>query len=283
MIIACLNVADTIAEQLEALAAQQWGETWEVIVADNGCTDETVRIVKQYSECLPNLRIVDAAARRGKSFALNTAARAARGESLVFCDADDEVAPGWVAAMGRALSQHEFVACRMDIEKLNSLWVRKTHRNPQSDGIQQYTYPRYLPHAGGSTIGVKRRLHEEVGGFDETMIRLQDTDYCWRIQLKGVALHFVPDAVIHVRFRTDLRGIFRQARGCGEYNAKICSKYRPLGMPKASLTAGILSWLYLPKHFFRIRNKGDVADFAWQIGYRMGRLKGSIKYGVIAL
>ncbi len=283
VIIACLNVADTIAGQLEALAVQQWDEPWEVIVADNGCTDETVAIAKQYADRLPNLRIVDASAKRGKSFALNTAAKAARGESLAFCDADDEVAPGWTAAMGTALSGHDFVACRMDIEKLNAPWVKRTHRNPQGEDIQKYTDPPFLPHAGGSTLGVRHWLHNAVGGFDETMTRLQDTDYCWRIQLKGFELRFVPDAVLHVRFRDSIAGIFRQARGCGEYNAKICRKYRPLGMPGSSLTAGIRSWLHLPRHFLSIRSKGDMAGFVWEAGYRTGRLKGSIKYRIVAL
>jgi glycosyltransferase involved in cell wall biosynthesis len=99
VVIPCLNAADTIATQLEAVANQKWSETWEVIVSDNGSTDNTLSIVKEFSDRIFNLRIVDASGRKGVAHAYNTGAKAAVGESLVFCDADDEVASGWLAAM----------------------------------------------------------------------------------------------------------------------------------------------------------------------------------------
>lgn len=287
VIIPCFNGADTIAIQLEALARQQWSEPWEVIVSDNGSSDGSMEIVKRYEGHVPNLRIVDASDKRGQAHAKNIGAQFAIGESLAFCDADDEVASGWVAAMGKALSKYDFVACRIDIEKLNLPWVRKNRRHAQQDGIPKYDYPPYLLHAGGSTIGVKRWLHQAIGGFDESMILLEDTDYCWRIQLKGVEFHFVPDAVMHVRLRKSLKGIYRQAYGYGEYNVKIYKRYLPLGMPKLSWKQGVLSWKAFIMNFIksipRIHDKGDVAYWAWHFGWYIGRLKGSIKYRVFAL
>jgi glycosyltransferase involved in cell wall biosynthesis len=248
VIIPCYNAADTIATQLEALSNQKWSEPWEVIVADNGSKDESVEVIKKYKEYIPHLRIIDASNKRGQAYAKNIGAKNAYGESLVFCDADDEVAPGWLESMGNALSKYDFVACRMDIKKLNPFWVLKSRGNSQASGIQQYKYPSYLPHAGGSTLGVKRWIHDSIGGFDESMLLLEDTDYCWRIQLRGIKLHFVPDALIHVRFKTTLRGIYKQAYRWGEYNVKIYKRYLPLGMPKLSREQIISSWLGLIGH-----------------------------------
>ena len=42
-------------------------------------------------------------------------------------------------------------------------------------------------------------------GFDEGVRVLEDTDYCWRIQLAGHELHFARDALIYIRFRADAR------------------------------------------------------------------------------
>jgi len=48
VIIPCYNEADTIATQLEVLAKQYWSEPWEVIVSDNGSTDDSLAIVEKY-------------------------------------------------------------------------------------------------------------------------------------------------------------------------------------------------------------------------------------------
>ncbi|HID65333.1 MAG TPA: glycosyltransferase [Anaerolineae bacterium] len=283
VVIPCYNAADTIAAQLEALVSQRWTKPWEVIISDNGSNDELPAVVERFKEKLPNLRVVDSSDRRGAAHARNVGALAAIGEALAFCDADDEVAPGWVAAIGAALSEHDFVASRFDIEKLNTTWVQKSHANPQRDGLNQYRYPPYLPHAGGSGLGVKRALHQTIGGFDESMPILEDTDYCWRIQLAGTELHFVPNAVIHVRYPDTFCGIFRQARGYAEHNVLLYKRYRTLGMPKLSWRKGVAAWARLLRRLLRIRSKGDLAACVWQLGWRIGRLQGCIKHRVLAL
>ena len=278
VIIPCLNAEDTIATQLEALAGQKWYGSWEVIVSDNGSTDNSLKIVEKYKDRLPNLQITDASDRRGAAHAQNIGAKAATGKGLLFCDADDEVGPGWLTALGMALLDHDFVACRTDIAKLNTNWVKKSRPNPQREGLQKFSYPPFLPHAGGSTIGVKRWLHKAIGGFDESLLFLQDTDYCWRIQLKGIELIFVPNAVIHIRFRKKFRDIFRQGSYYGTYNIVLCKKYEQLGMPKLSWKKEVLFWVYSVKSLIQIRDKGDLASWIWALGWRFGRLKGSITY-----
>ena len=283
VVIPCYNAAHTIATQLEALVSQRWSEPWEVIVADNRSTDDSMAIVEQYRERLPNLRIAGASARQGQPYALNVGAQAAVGDALAFCDADDMVGAGWVAAMGKALSKYDFVACRFDVEKLNAPWVQNIHQNPQADRVQKYTHPPYLPHAGGGSLGVKRSLHEAIGGLDESLPFLHDTDYCWRLQLAGTQLYFVPDAVVHVRYRKTLGGIYRQACGYAQYNVLLYKRYRPLGMPRFSRRTDVKAWVHLLRRLPRIRDKTSLAQWVWNFGWQMGRLQGSIKHRVFAL
>ena len=285
VIVPCFNAADTIPIQLEALANQQWSEPWEVIVSDNGSTDESVAIVEQYKDKLPNLRIVDSSEQRGAAHARNVGVLAATSDALAFCDADDEVAPGWVAAMGEALSKYDFVACRREYKKLNEPWTLKYRvrtQLTQIDGLQEYK-PAYLPHASGSTLGVKRSIHEAVGGYDETMLRLQDTDYCWKIQLAGTKLHFLPEAVVHYRFRHTMTDIYNQARLWEEYKVLLYKKYRPLGMPKVSWKAGVKAWLLLLKNFPQIFSEKDRVIWLRMLASCVGRLYGSFKYRVLVL
>jgi glycosyltransferase involved in cell wall biosynthesis len=286
IILPCLDEENYLGGQLEALAKQQWSEPWDLIVADNGSTDRSPAIVESYRGRFPNLRLVDASDRRGQAHALNVGARAATGESLVFCDADDEVAPGWVAAMGQALATREFVACRYDTKKLNPPWASTARRAPQQDGVQRFRFPPYLPHAGSGSLGIRRVLHEAVGGFDESMLAAFDIDYCFRVQLAGTTLHFIPDALIHLRYRDTLTALYRQGRTWEMHNIllyKKYRKYRPPDMPPLAWKDGISAWLKLLLSAQHIRGKASRALWVWRLAQLVGSLQGSMKYQTLAL
>src|SRR5258706_4249279 len=110
VIIPCFNSEATLGAQLSALAAQSSTYAWEVLVADNGSRDGTAALAKSFRDRLPALRIVDASATRGAAYARNAGAQAAQGSALLFCDADDEMAAGYLETMGRALDGNDFIA-----------------------------------------------------------------------------------------------------------------------------------------------------------------------------
>jgi glycosyltransferase involved in cell wall biosynthesis len=86
------------ARDLEALAGQGYEDDWEVVIA----TDGTADIARRYAPRFKAPTVVDSRPSRGHSAPRNAGAKAARGELLVFCDADDVVAPGWLEAMADA-------------------------------------------------------------------------------------------------------------------------------------------------------------------------------------
>lgn len=277
----CLDAAATVAAQLDALARQECSQPWEVVIVDNGSRDATLAIVERYRSRLPALQIVDASDRRGQAHALNAGVRAARGEAVVFCDADDEVAPGWLAAMGEALARHEFVACRGDAEKLNESWLRET-REPQPPGrLATVPFPPYSPYAGSGALGVRKQVHERFGGFDESMTVLFDVDYCIRLQLAGIALRLVPEAVMHYRYRERWRHIFDQARRYAEAGALLQKRY---GTPATPIWKWPLKhWRPVAGALARAHRRGDRAKLAWLLGWQVGRYRGSVRHKVLAI
>jgi len=285
IVVPCFNGAATIGDLLEALANQKWSKPWEVIIANNGSTDSTLEVVAKYQGRVPNLRVVDASQRRGQPYALNTGVQAAVGESVAICDADDVVGEGYIQAIGEALQRHSFVACRLDVTRLNPDWLIAGRKFPQNTEVQKYSYPPFLPHAGGGTIGVSSRLWHAVGGVDETLPCLHDTDLCWKLQLAGTRLVFVPEAVIHIRLRHTLKGIFRQAYSWGEYNVNVYKRYRAHGMPKLSCRGGVAAWIRILRlsRGYRRMDPQARAQFVWELAWRTGRVKGSLKHRVFAL
>jgi GT2 family glycosyltransferase len=106
-----------------------------------------------------------------------------------------------------------------------------------------------------------------------------DTDYCFKIQRTGVKLHFVPDAVVHVRHQDTFRGIFHQARLWAKYNVLIYKRYRQPGervvhpwRRHANTWRGIM-WS-LPQ----LRSLDGRVRWIRRVGWQIGLLQGSIRY-----
>lgn len=285
IIMPCHNAASTIGEALDALARQEWEKPWEILVVDNRSTDGSSEIVERYRARMPNVRLIHAYACQGQPYALNVGVDCAAGESVALCDADDVPGDGYVPAIGEALEKFDFVACRIDLLKLNSASLAAARGFPQYSGLQNFSYPPFLPHAGGGTLGVKRRLWQWVGGVDPSLPVLHDTDLCWKLQLAGIPLTFLPHAVMHVRLRHDARGNLRQAASWGAANVALYTRYRKHGMPRLTIRGGFSAWLQLlrqARHYRRM-DPGKQAAFMWQLGWRYGRVKGSIRQRVFAL
>ena len=283
VIIPCYNCEQTLLPQLEALSKQHWNKRWELIISNNGSTDKTAELVTTFQKKMPNLKLVDASATKGRGFARNMGVEAASSENLAFIDGDDVAAEGWVAAIGNALEQHDFVASRHDFTELNPPSVLATRKNAQDKGLQPYNYPPFLPHAGGCGLGIKREIHNQVGGFNNELVRLQDTDYCWRVQLAGYDLVFIPEATVHVRFQSEAKHIYRQARENGEANVLLYKLYRPKGMPPLDWKEGILAWSRLLQTLPHLASAEKRDRWLWQFGWRYGRLRASFKWNIFAL
>jgi cellulose synthase/poly-beta-1,6-N-acetylglucosamine synthase-like glycosyltransferase len=281
VVIACRNGAATLRETLEGLAAQAWDRPWEVVLADNGSTDGSVALFEGFARAHPRLacRVVDASARRGKSFALNVAIAAARAPAVAVCDADDVPGAGWLAAMGRALERHPIVACRIDFDRLNRGWIRRTRGELQREGLERLAFLPALVHAGGGTMGLQRRLLEEIGGFDEGFACCEDTELGLRAQLAGHPIAFVPEAVMHVRARDDLGPIFRQSYAWGRYEMKLVSRYRGQGVDFAGGWRSYLgTWRRLLRHHLRkgLRPRPEAMPNAAWLRAGAGRLSGQL-------
>jgi GT2 family glycosyltransferase len=280
------NGARTIAVQLEALSRQQWSGEWELVFVDNRSTDGTRAIVESFRDRLPILQVVEAGERSGISYALNCGVEAAKGTSIVFCNDDDEVAPGWLAAMGDALREDEVVAGRLEHERLNEPWVMDVRGEPQADRLPEWGFLPYLPFAFGTAIGVRRSMHDAIGGFDEKIApAAEDMDYCWRLQLAGAEIRFVADAVTHYRMRADMRGLWRQAHNYGVGNVLVYKKHRDLGLtpPARPWRRGVRAWLGVGKRALFAWSRPRFLLLVWHLGLRTGMLKASVRERVVFL
>jgi glycosyltransferase involved in cell wall biosynthesis len=273
------NAARTLGHQLEALADQDFDGSWEVVAVDNRSEDESRRIAEGFSDRL-ELRVVEARERLGAGYARNVGARHAWAPKLLFVDADDEVAPGYVAKMAAALDRHDFVTSAFDQETLNPDWVRAAHgpawRNADEPLPDQFGV---LPNAGGS-IGITRSALDAVGGFPEDLPRMQDIALSWEVQLAGIPLHYVPDALYRIRYRDRLPDLFRQGLAGSSCAPLLYKRYRSAGMQRRTVDAVLRSWARLAVDLSKARTRAELAPLAVRLGRELGRLTGSIRHRV---
>jgi GT2 family glycosyltransferase len=220
------------------------------------------------------------AARRGAAHARNVGARIVSGDTLVFCDADDVVGDGWLGAVGNALSHHDFVASRMDVKKLNAPWLAQCLNNVQGYQLRRAPYPPFLYHAGSSGLGIKRAIHDEVGGFDESLLQREDTDYCFRVQLRGTHFHFEPNAVIHIRYSERSNVLFRQARLWAKYHAVLYRRYGGDAPLDGVWRAYWRTWRDLLRCLPRVLSSETRPAWMKSLGTQIGLLQGAVKYRV---
>jgi glycosyltransferase involved in cell wall biosynthesis len=231
------NGEETLGEQLAALAAQDFSGDWELLVVDNGSTDDTPAVIELGCAGLP-VRVL-AEPRVGLNFARNRAIAAARAEKVVLCDADDAVTPGWLRTMVAALDRFDLVGGALEVDRLNAPSVRTS--SPQSDRLPE---SMHRPYAVGANFGLCKRVWAAIGGFDAAFAGgCDETDFCLRAQDAGFTIGFEPAAVVHYRLRAQLGGTASQHYGYGRGEERMNAKRRRLGCADADDAATRWYWL----------------------------------------
>lgn len=275
IIIPAFDEADRIGGQLAALAAQIPGDDCEVIVADNGSRDGTPAVVASWSDRLP-VRVVDASARRGPAAARNDAARVARGDLLVFVDADDVVLPGFVDAWRDLPADVVFATGPVVFFPAGAAPPADARAAAPVLPVQM----GFLPYALGANLAVRRAAFDRVGGFDESYRAAEDVDLSWRLQLDGVRLDLVPGAVVAKREAAGFAATVRQYVAYGRRDPQLYRAYRDLGVPGPRWRAVLRAYAGLVVRAPLLWRPEERRRFAHQLGRRAGRLAGSWAAGV---
>lgn len=273
VVIPARNAAATIGEQLEALLAQVWSRDWEVTVVDNGSTDTTPELVAEFARRDPRVRLERAVERTGIGYSRNAGIQASRSDAIAMCDADDVVHPGWVAAIGDALRDVEFVTGPLDVHTLNAEWLVRTRGLAIESGAGSFL--GVFPFAHSCNVGFRRALIDRIGGFDETLRNGSDVELSYRAWRAEVPLHYLDEAVVSYRYRTTLRELWLQARAYGRAKPELIRRFRADGTD-IELGRNWRGWLWLGRHANLLASREGRAQWVWAAGSRFGPLERSV-------
>ena len=276
MIVPVRNGARWLGQQLAALERQGYRGRWEVVVVDNGSSDETAAVARAWAGRLA-VRTVAANRRPGINVARNVGAVAACGDLLAFCDADDQVAPGWLEALVDAAGAADLVGGRLDEEALNQ--HPHAPRRPRHPRDRLPTALDFLPFAPGANLAIWADVLGTLGGFDERFVLgNDDVDLAFRAQLAGWRLGYAPAAVVAYRHRRRGHELFLQFRNYGRTEPLLFRLHCHHGLVRPSVVGVARRWARLllgaPIAWISADRRGRWLAVA---GFSVGRVEGSLR------
>lgn len=180
VVIPTFNRARLIGAAIDSVLDQDFADV-ELIVVDDGSTDDTFRLISAYGDRLRSIRQEN----RGVSAARNAGIRSAGGNLIALLDSDDEWLPGKLAAQVAFFEDHpEALICQTE-----EIWIRNGKRvNPGNRHRKQagmiFERSLALCLVSPSAVMMRKSLLDEVGLFDERLPACEDYDLWLRIAWK---------------------------------------------------------------------------------------------------
>jgi len=276
VIVPMRNAAETIDDQLAALAGQDYRGDWECILSDNGSRDDSVARARAWTRHISNLQVVDSSRRRGPAHARNVALSASAGRLVLLCDADDVVSPGWITAMTTALAQHQLVSGPLLLSQLNPLAQHEWSDAQRAELEGRRTAFGFRSFPATCNVGARKSVFETVGVFNEKLHRGEDMDFGWRAAEHGVQLHFEPNAIVFRRLRWRPREVFVEGIRDGLHQPLLYATWRHHGMQRESVADALRHYRNLAATVPGLIAAGDASrGWAYEVGARLGRVAGS--------
>ena len=202
IIIPAYNAEHWIVDSLQSAVDQTW-QRKEIIVVDDGSTDRTAEVARQFGS--RGVTVVSTP-NRGLSAAINHAMRLCQGDYIQELDADDLLAPNKIERQLAALREGE---SRKIL--LSSPWAPFFYRTRQARFVRNSLWQDLSPvewllrkmsegiHMQNATWLVSRELSEAAGPWDETLHYDQDGEYFDRVLVASEGTRFVPETGIFYR------------------------------------------------------------------------------------
>jgi glycosyltransferase involved in cell wall biosynthesis len=213
VILCTYNRSGSLARALESIAAQTVPAEikWEVLVVDNNSKDQTRALVEEFCLKHPDRFRYLFEPQPGKSYALNTGIREARGKILAFIDDDVSAEPTWLRNLTSELHSSEWAGAGGRILPEKSFSPPRWLSAKEARSFAPLALFDLGPHPGplaespfGTNMAFRKEVFERFGGFrtdlgprPDSIIRGEDTEFGKRVLAAGLRLRYEPSAVVY--------------------------------------------------------------------------------------
>ena len=232
VVVCTYNGAQVIRDCMEGLTRLEY-PNFEVIVVNDGSTDQTAQIVSEYP-----FRLISTE-NRGLSSARNTGMLAATGEIVAYTDDDARPDPHWLQYLAHSFKKYSFAGVGgPNIAPAGDGLIADCVANAPGGPVHVLLSDRVAEHIPGCNMAFRHDVLQEVGGCDPVYrVAGDDVDLCWRVQNAGGTIGFHPSALVWHHRRNFVKTYWRQQQGYGKAEALLEAKW-----PEKYNSAGHLTW-----------------------------------------
>jgi mycofactocin system glycosyltransferase len=280
IIIPTHNRASQLERCLRSLLALEYpASRLEVIVVDDGSTDDTGTLLQQLALVFSNkgsrLRIVRHAERLGVATSRNSGAELAQSELLAYIDSDCVASPCWLSELVPAFQDAAIGAVGGMIrayERKSTLGRYEDVRSSLFMGVrpQQVQLKGPITYLPTANLLVRRGLWEQVGGFAPLTFG-EDVDFCRRLLASGSRILYLPQGTVYHDYRTSMKAFLQIHAAYASSEAPLLQRHpderRILILPpeQAAFAALVLGgiWGMLLGVMRQLTSKGNVSPSIW--------------------
>lgn len=208
------NGKHMLEQFLPSVTAHTTGDA-EVIIADNGSTDDSIHFLRTH---YPSLRIIQLDQNYGFAEGYNRALAQVDADIYVLLNDDIEVTPNWLNPIAQYMAEHPSVAiCQPKllmyhqrdtfeyaggaggyIDRYGYPFCRGRLFNDVEKDHGQYNDPRPIFWATGAAMCVRAEVWKQLGGLDgDFFAHMEEIDFCWRAKNQGYQVSYCPQSAIY--------------------------------------------------------------------------------------
>ena len=230
IIVPVRDEAHCIRACLDSITNQTYDEPLEVLVVDGLSTDATREIVKEYSSKFPRIRLLDNPYMIVPT-AMNIGVREAKGDCIIRIDGHCFVEKDYIERCIEYLDKKQDVdcvggtlinICTSVIGKAISLAMS----SPFGVGDAYFRYSQQEAYVDTVAFGAyRRRVFDDIGLFDEELVRNQDDEFNYRLRESGGKILLVPEIKAYYYTRSSFRKLWFQYYQYGYWKVRVMQKH----------------------------------------------------------
>ena len=196
VIIPNYNYAPYVGEAIDSVRAQDYPNV-EIIVVDDGSSDDSRAVIESYGEKVEGIFQPN----QGVSATRNNGVAACHGEFVAFLDADDAWMPTKLSRQIERFGNADVGLVHVGVSHVDGSGKVISENLEGKEGHVANDLLLLMPVilGGGSGVAIRRRIFDEVGGFDTRLSTSADWELYYRIAAR-CEVAFVPEALVRYRF-----------------------------------------------------------------------------------